>query len=258
MRYLGIEPEKPKIAVFDFTSCEGCELQLANKEETLVDFLNALEIVNFREVSSSQEGQGAGEGYDIALIEGAITRSDEVERLKAIREKAKVLVALGTCAAFGGVNKLKNSFDLNEANRLVYGDSAKATEPARAVGDVVKVDLVIPGCPVSKTEVERIVQHLVWGAPFKFPSYPVCLECKQRFNICVFDKGMLCMGPITLGGCDAPCPSGGMECRGCRGPAAARNYPEFLNTAKERGFGDREIKEKINFFGAFDGFEAEL
>jgi len=252
MKYLGIDPEKPKIGVFDFTSCEGCELQLANKEDTLVDFLKSVDIVVFREASSDQERLLAGEGYDIALVEGAITRSDEVERLKAIREKAKVLVALGSCAAFGGINKLKNAYDVNEANKLVYGDLPKETEPARAVGDVVQVDLAVPGCPVSKAEVEKIVQHLVWGTPFRFPSYPVCLECKQRFNLCLFDLGLLCMGPITMGGCDAPCPSGGLECRGCRGPAVEHNYKEFLKVARDRGFGDREISEKLNFFGAFE------
>ena len=145
MKYLGIEPTRPRIAVFDFTGCEGCELQLANKEETLVDFLQAVEIVNFREISSWQGGP-----YDVALLDGAITRPDEVERLKQIRKQAKVLVALGSCACFGGVNRLKNAFDLDQANREVYGDSPKETLPTRSMKEVVPVDLEIPGCPVSK------------------------------------------------------------------------------------------------------------
>ncbi|MCK4577759.1 MAG: NADH:ubiquinone oxidoreductase, partial [Candidatus Marinimicrobia bacterium] len=107
MKYLGIDPIKPKIAVFDFTSCEGCELQLANKEDTLAGFLNAVEIVTFREISSA-----ASDDYDIAFIEGAISRSDEITRLMDIRKKAKVLVALGSCACFGGVNRMKNAYDL--------------------------------------------------------------------------------------------------------------------------------------------------
>jgi coenzyme F420-reducing hydrogenase gamma subunit len=93
MKYLGIELAKPKIAVFDFTSCEGCQLQLVNKEETLADFLGAVEVVNFREASSAKS-----DDYDVALIEGAVSRNDEVKRLNIIREKAKVVVALGTCA----------------------------------------------------------------------------------------------------------------------------------------------------------------
>ncbi len=246
MRYLGIEPNKPRIAVFDFTSCEGCELQLANKEETLADFLNAIKIVKFREVSTADEGE-----YDIALIEGAISRNDEVERIRSIRARAKVLVAMGSCACFGGVNKLKNAYDLEAANREVYGNFPKETLHVRPIKDVVPVDLEIPGCPVSKAEVERIVQHVIWDVPFKFPSYPVCLECKQRYTVCRFEHGQLCLGSITRGGCDAPCPAGGLGCWGCRGPAADPNFEEFQTLARERGFSDREISERLNFFGGF-------
>jgi len=247
VKYLGIDPARPRVAVFDFTSCEGCELQLANKEETLVDFLKSVEVVNFREVSSE-----ASDRYDVALIEGAITRADEVARLKAVREKAGVLVALGSCACFGGVARLKNAFNLQEANREVYGDRPKETEPARPVRDVVKVDLEIPGCPVNKAEVERIVQHVIWDVPFKFPAYPVCLECKQRYTPCLFQKGILCLGSITAGGCNAPCPAGGLGCWGCRGKSADCNMEEFMTLARERGFGEPEIRERLSFFGGFE------
>lgn len=258
MKYLGIEPNKPRVAVFDFTSCEGCELQLANKEDTLVEFLSAIELVEFREISSDH-----GDDYDIAMVEGSITRSDEIERLLKIRDKARVLVALGTCACFGGVNKLKNAFDLNDANREVYGSRSKETLQARAVHEVVKVDLKIPGCPVSKEEVERVVQHIVWDVPFHFPAYPVCLECKQAFTVCVCDiespgavpdgRGQLCLGPITRAGCNAPCPAGGLGCWGCRGPAEDANIDSFLTIAREKGFTDREIEERFEFFGGFEG-----
>ncbi|MFH1754139.1 MAG: NADH:ubiquinone oxidoreductase [Candidatus Latescibacterota bacterium] len=247
MKYLGIKPNRPRIGVFDFTGCEGCELQLANKEDTLVPFLNAIEVVNFREISTANNDE-----YDIALIDGSITRSDEVERLEHIRKHAKILVAMGSCACFGGVSKLKNAFDLDEANREVYGDDPKDTLPTRPVKDIVRVDLELPGCPVSKEEVERIVQHLVWDVPYQFPAYPVCLECKQRFTVCMFEKGRLCLGPITRGGCNAPCPAGGLGCWGCRGPAADPNYEEFLTIARSRGFGDKEIEERLLFFGGFE------
>lgn len=248
MKYLGIEPSRPRIAVFDFTGCEGCQLQLANKEETLADFLSAVDIVTFREISSDTT-----EEYDIALIEGAISRADEVERLQEIRARAKLLVTLGCCAGHGGVARLKNACDPAAANREVYGDSPKETLPVRAVREIVSVDLEIPGCPVSKAEVERIVQHLIWDVPYSFPAYPVCLECKQRYTVCQFDYGMLCLGPITMGGCEAPCPAGGLGCWGCRGPSADPNYAEFYELAAARGFSDREVAERLNFFGAFAG-----
>ncbi|MFH1808863.1 MAG: NADH:ubiquinone oxidoreductase [Pseudomonadota bacterium] len=246
MRYLGITPNKIKIAVFDFTSCEGCELQLANKEDSLHHFLDLIEVVDFREVSSAH-----GDDYDVALIEGAITRADEVERLTRVRARAKTLVALGACACFGGVARQKNAYDLDEANRIVYGDHPKPTTTVRAVHEVVAVDLAIPGCPVSKREVERIVQHLVWGVPFRFPRHPVCVECKQRFVTCAFDRGQLCLGPITRGGCDAPCPAGGLACWGCRGPSDEANVDEFCRIALDRGFSTTELGERLGFFGGF-------
>jgi sulfhydrogenase subunit delta len=248
MKYLGITPKKPRVAVFDFTGCEGCQLQLSNKEESLVAFLQAMEIVNFREISSSKTG-----AYDIALIDGAITRGDEVERLQTIRKQAKLVVALGSCASFGGINKQKNAVDLQKANEEVYGSQFKETLVARSARDVVRVDLAVPGCPVSKEEVERLVQHLVWDVPFRFPDYPVCLECKHRFKVCMFEKGKLCLGAITRGGCEAPCPSSGLGCWGCRGPATDVNYKEFFAIARQRGFSEEELQERLGFFGGFEG-----
>jgi sulfhydrogenase subunit delta len=248
MRYLGIEPKRPRLAVFDFTCCEGCELQLTNKEDTLVDFLKAVEVVNFREASSHR-----GEDYDIALIEGAVSRADEVERLQKIRAQAKVLVAFGTCACFGGVNRLKNAYDLVAANREVYGDKPKETLPVRRISEVVPVDFELPGCPVNKAEVERVVQHLIMDLPHQFPAYPVCVECKQRFTTCMFERGQLCLGSITQAGCDAPCPAGGLGCWGCRGRASDPNFEEFFALARTRGFADREIAERMSFFGGFEG-----
>jgi len=247
MKHLNIEQKCPKIGVFDFTGCEGCQLQLSNKEETLGAFLGAIEVVNFREVSSANS-----DDYDVALIDGAITRADEVERLKAIRKQAKILVAMGTCACFGGVNRLKNAYDLDEANREVYGDHPKETMPTMSVGEVVAVDLEVPGCPVNKDEIEQIVQHLVWDLPIPRYAYPVCLQCKQRYTVCRFDMGELCLGPITRAGCGAPCPAGGLGCWGCRGPAEAANYEEFFALAKERGFSDQEINDRLSFFGGFE------
>ena len=132
MKYLGIEPEKIRVGVFDFTCCEGCELQLANKEDSLLDFLSLLEVVNFREVSSHR-----GQDYDIALVEGSISRDDEIERLKDIRAQAKVLVAIGSCACFGGVNSLKNHYPLEDVVKEVYGDHHVVAAYTHVSGPVV-------------------------------------------------------------------------------------------------------------------------
>ena len=248
MKHLKIQQRCPKIAVFDFTGCEGCELQLTNKEETLGAFLDAVEVVNFREASSYK-----GEDYEVALIDGAISRPDEIERIKVIRKQAKTLVALGSCASFGGVSKLKNAYDLDEANREVYGDYPKETMPVMAVDEVVPVDLKILGCPPTKEEIERVVQHLAWDLPLPSYVYPVCLQCKQRYTVCRFDMGELCLGPITLAGCNAPCPAGGMGCWGCRGAANDPNFEEFFALVEERGFAKEEVNERLAFFGGFEG-----
>jgi len=238
---------KLKIASFDFTCCEGCQLQLANRESTLADFLELLDIRNFREILSEKH-----DDYDIAFIEGSISREEEVERLLKIRQQAKVLVAFGTCACFGGVNSLKNRFQLDETVRKVYGDMAVDTLPVRKISDIVKVDLSIPGCPVAKEEVERIIVSLATDSIPTLPNYPVCVECKQQLNTCLFDLGEICLGPITRAGCNAVCPTGKTACLGCRGPAEELNMPAFLELVKERKLSDSNLHEKLAFYNAFE------
>ncbi len=255
MKYLGMEITRPKIAIFDFTSCEGCELQLVNLGDRLPDLFRLVEIVDFRVASSAIPA--SSDDCDIAFVEGAVSRHDEVERLRRIREKAKVFVALGSCACFGGVNRLKNETDLKEANREVYGDCPKETLWVKSAREIVKTDLEIPGCPVSLPETTKALQCLVLGVPFAFPAYPVCVDCKQRFASCLMDKGRLCLGPVTRGGCGAPCPAFGLGCLGCRGPAADPNYPSFFSIALERGISERRVREAMDFFGGFQEVRLE-
>lgn len=245
MEYLGIEIKKPKVAFFDFTCCEGCQLQIANKEDSLIDLLSLVEVANFREISSEKR-----DDYDIAFIEGAISRQDEVDRVKEIREKAETLVALGTCACYGGVNSLKNKFPLEDTVREVYGDDFKETLPVKSVKEVVHVDFEIPGCPISKAEFEDIVTHLVLGADFSYHKYPVCVECKQNLNHCLLQEGKICLGPITRAGCDAVCINGKLPCYGCRGPAAEQNWPSLKSILLENGFSLEQIEEKTSFFNS--------
>ena len=252
MKYLGIDPQKVKIGVFDFTGCEGCELQLANKEESLLEFLSLLEVVNFREISSD-----SSQDYDIALVEGSISRKDEIERLTDIRARAKVLVAMGACACFGGVNYLKNQYPLKDVVKEVYGMHSVETSKVKRIADVVKVDLNIPGCPVSKSEVESIIVSIVVGAEVKIPKYPVCVECKQNVNTCVVDLGKICLGPITRAGCGAVCPTGKAGCLGCRGPAEDANYGSLREILREKGHCESEIEQKLCFYNAFNGSTEE-
>lgn len=249
MQHLGFSHQKLRIGSFDFTCCEGCQLQLANRESSLPDFLNLLDIRNFREISSERH-----DDYDIALVEGSISRPDEIERLQDIRKHATVLIAYGSCACFGGVNSLKNRFPIDEAIEEVYGDHKVETMPVRKISDIVKVDFSIPGCPVSKEEVERIVVAVATGSVPSLPAYPVCVECKQNQNTCLFDLGEICLGSITRGGCNAVCTTGKTPCLGCRGPSEGINYPALRQLVNERGMSLDELDEKLRFYNCFTTF----
>ena len=250
MKYLGIPLEKPKVGFFGFTGCEGCQLQMANKEETLGDLLNAIEVMNFRLISSDK-----GDGYDVAFVEGSITTEAEVARLKQIRNQAKILVAIGACACFGGVNNLRSRFSLGDTVKEVYGRYAIESGSVKKITDVVDVDFELPGCPISKPEFEWLVRHLIVGVIPQLPQYAVCVECKQRFNTCVFDMGMICMGPITRAGCNAICPRNSAGCWGCRGAVEGANFESFIQILRDRDFTERQIAERAHFFNAFSGVE---
>ena len=251
--FLGVPVYRPKVAFFELTSCEGCQLQILNNEGTLLDFLALVEVVKFREGMT-----GGSDDYEIAFVEGSVSRADEVERLKAIRKNAKVLVALGSCACFGGVNQLKNRFPLDWVKREVYGDHPIDSEPVRPLEDIVKVDLKIYGCPIKKEEVERIVTDLAIGNDIVYPKYPVCMECKANGNICLFDVGEPCLGPITRAGCNAWCPNSRAGCWGCRGPADESNVGQLISIMEEHGFSRDTIIDRLECFGGFAAHAEQL
>lgn len=247
LSYLGVPLARPKVGFFELTSCEGCQLQLLNNEATLLDFLNLVEIVNFREGMS----QGS-DSYEIAFVEGSISRADEVDRLRKIRRQAKILVAFGSCACFGGVNRLKNRFhDLNWVTQEVYGDFAVETMEVHPLADFVTVDLEIFGCPVKKEEVERIVMDLVTGKTVRHPAYPVCMECKAEENLCLFSLGEPCLGPVTRAGCKAWCPANRRGCWGCRGPAEVANTRELEKIMIRHGCDRETLLDRLECFGGF-------
>jgi len=243
---------KPRVAIFDFACCEGCQLQLVNLEEEIIDLLSVIQPVEWREAISDQS-----EDYDIAIIEGSITRPEDEERLRQIRERAKVLVALGACATLGGINKLKNNFDLEEAKRCVYGkDSVKPhlqTATTKGCDEVVKVDYKIEGCPINVKEFAYIVRCLATGVQPVIPSYPVCVECKMKGNPCRYEYGEACLGPITRAGCDAPCPSAGFYCYGCRGYVDDPNVKAARDVMDKYGLTVEDLKSKQLLFNSQQG-----
>ncbi len=239
---------KPKIAFFDFASCEGCQLQVVNLEAEMLDVLGAVDIVQFREAMTEKS-----DDYAIAFVEGSITREKDIPRLQGIRKQASILVALGSCATIGGVNGLKNFQPLDEVRQYVYGEKALwyETFAARPLDAVVPVDHYIYGCPIHKAEFVRVVQSLLLGKKPEIPSYPVCVECKRTGNVCVFDLGLTCLGPVTRAGCGAWCPTHRDSCAGCRGLVPHPNLNAEKEVLAKAGL---TVEQAVNQFRPFLGY----
>jgi coenzyme F420-reducing hydrogenase gamma subunit len=205
---------KPRVGFFDFTGCEGCQLTILNLSERLLDVLDLVEVVEFREVQS-----GEGEELDFAFVEGSICRADERERLLAIRERSKKLITLGACADLAGINTAHQHSTDEDLVKLVYGCDSEhlRSGPAQPVSAIVPIDARIPGCPVDGEEFLTILHALLLDRPAELPAFPVCVECKLAELPCTFEKGVVCLGPVVRAGCDALCVEGGDRCRGCRG-----------------------------------------
>lgn len=187
---------------------------MANFGEALLDILALVDVVTFREVMSEKSDE-----YDIAIIEGSITTEHDIERVKKIRSIAKVVIAYGSCATIGGINGMKNKFDLNEIKDYVYKDGARhfKTIETHPVHQIIKVDYFINCCPVYPPEVIKVLKAALQGIPYHVPDYAVCVECKLNENVCMYDKGITCLGPVTKAGCNSWCINNGNICYGCRG-----------------------------------------
>jgi coenzyme F420-reducing hydrogenase gamma subunit len=239
---------KPKIAFFDFTCCEGCQLTVIDSLQDHPELLEAVEIVQFREAMSEK-----GEDYQIAFIEGSCTRESDEERLRKIRAQASLVVALGTCAHLGGINALKSLHPLDDVRHYVYGDKAEwyDTYDARPIDKVIEVDFAIPGCPIDRDEFLDCVKALLLGKKPPIPDYPLCVECKLKENNCLFTQGKVCLGPITRAGCKAICPSYGQPCEACRGYISNPNDESMRDVLAEHGLSSKNITTLYTMFTAY-------
>jgi sulfhydrogenase subunit delta len=212
---------RPKVAFFDLSCCEGCQLQVANLGEALLDVLGLVDLVEFREIMS----EIWVERYDVAIVEGSVVNVESEQRLLDIRQRSNLLVAYGSCATIGGVNGMKNCKPLPEVQAAVYGDKSDwfpATK-TRALHQVVKVDYFIHGCPIHPDEFIKVLKSALAGLPYLVPDYAVCVECKFNENVCMYDKGVTCLGPVTRAGCNSWCVNNGNVCYGCRGMVSNPN-----------------------------------
>lgn len=241
---------KPKIAFFDFASCEGCQIEFTNYgDAATLALLSEVDIVEFRE-AMAEKTTGR---IDIALVEGSFTREADRARLQEIRHRARYVIAYGACACTGGINALKNHQD--DFAEAVYGPDARMEHlqsgTARPISSVIKVDYEVRGCPMSKDELLLVISNLLHGTEYVAPTYPVCVECKRRETICRYDEGDHCMGQIARAGCGAPCPADGIPCEACRGLVEDANLPALEKVLMERaGFSQKRAVGKSRMFTA--------
>ena len=251
----------PKLAVFKFASCDGCQLSILNLEDDLLALGQVLDIAYFPEASSRME---AGP-YDIALVEGSITTEEDAHRIRSVREQVKILVTIGACATTGGIQALRNWADAESFKQVVYPSPQyiQSLRTSTPISEHVHVEFELWGCPIDKGQLLRIITDLLAGRQPRLQTESVCLECKRRGNVCVLvAKGVPCLGPVTRSGCGAICPSMGRDCYGCFGPTEGvwtgpGLPPNTASLAKQFHGGLRLIPvEVIRRFRGINGYAA--
>jgi sulfhydrogenase subunit delta len=209
---------KPTVAVYKFSSCDGCQLSILNLEDELLDLAGVVEIAYFLEARR----RTLPGPYDIALVEGSISTPHEVERIQEIRKQAKTLVAIGACATSGGIQALRNAVNLHDLEIAVYQhpEFIHSLPTSTPISEHVKVDYELWGCPVNKYQLVEVIQAMLQKRRPNIPTHSLCLDCKRKGIVCVMVAyGIPCLGPATRTGCGVLCPSNGRGCYGCFGPA---------------------------------------
>jgi sulfhydrogenase subunit delta len=241
---------KPKLAVYKFSSCDGCQLSLLNLEDQLLDLVGAVEVAYFLEARKRE----LPPPYDIALVEGSISTPEEAERIHKVRHDSKFLVAIGACATSGGIQALRNWADVAEYNRLVYASPQyiRTLDTATPVASHVFVDFELRGCPVNAMQLLELLSAVLVGRKPNIPTHSVCIECKRQGLPCVLvSEGKPCLGPITQAGCGALCPACARPCYGCFGPMEQPNIDSLGARFSEWRYSPREMKRMLRLFNGY-------
>jgi sulfhydrogenase subunit delta len=244
---------KPTVGIFGLTGCAGDQLVILNCEDRLLDLVALIDIRDFLMASSENNTECP---LDVALVEGAVLTARDAETLRAVRQRSKILVALGTCAVWGGVAAMDRGTDRGRLLDEVYGERGWEYDsfPAQALHEIVKVDLNITGCPIEKDHFLGAIASLLNGDVPLYPEFPVCTECRMRENNCLLiERGEVCCGPITVAGCNARCPDLRVPCVGCRGPIRDANSAAVQNMFAEKGFDKQTIAARLRTFAPLGG-----
>jgi sulfhydrogenase subunit delta len=241
---------KPRIAVFKFASCDGCQLSLLDAEDELLSVAGALDIAYFPEASSTMlKGP-----YDIALVEGSITTHHDAERIQEVRRQSKKLITIGACATAGGIQSLRNWKDVDEFIRVVYATPKfiNTLNFSTPIAEHVPVDFELRGCPINKLQLIELITATLAGRKPNVPAYSVCMECKRKGNVCIaVAQGVACLGPVTHAGCGALCPSFDRGCYACFGPMETPNTGALSDQLRILGQSNTEITRAFRSFNAW-------
>jgi coenzyme F420-reducing hydrogenase gamma subunit len=242
--------ERPKLAVWKFSSCDGCQLSLLDCEDELLAVAESLEIAYFLEASRTEI---AGP-YDISLVEGSITTPHEEERIRRVRAQSRRLIAIGACATAGGIQALKNLRRVDELARAVYAhpEFIDSLATSSAIQDHVPVDFELRGCPIDRHQLLEVVNATLNGRKPNVPAYSQCVECKLAGTVCVMvAAGTACLGPVTQAGCGNLCPACGRGCYGCFGPKEAPNTAALSARLRDSlGLERHSVRDLYRLFNA--------
>lgn len=240
---------KPKLAVWKFASCDGCQLSLLDCEDELLAVVDKVEIAYFPEATRAV----AKGPYDISLVEGSVTTQHDAERIQKIRKISKLLITIGACATAGGIQALRNFKDVKEFVSLVYAKPQyiETLDKSTSIASHVRVDYELRGCPINKRQLLEIISAYLNERKPNTPSHSVCIECKRRGTVCVMvSQGIPCLGPVTHAGCNAICPSYCRGCYGCYGPKETPNTSSLSEKFSNSGLNNDSIMRMFRTFNA--------
>jgi sulfhydrogenase subunit delta len=240
---------KPRLAVWKFASCDGCQLSVLDLEDELLDLADQVEIAHFLEASRATV-RGP---YDLSLVEGSITTPHDAERIREVRRASRSLVTIGACATSGGIQALRNFADVREFMAVVYAspEYVSTLEHSTAISDHVPVDFELRGCPIDRGQLLEVITAFLQRRRPGVAGHSVCVECKLAGNVCVMvAHGTPCLGPVTHAGCGALCPSHDRGCYGCFGPKQTPNTGSLAGWLQGLGMDDEQVKRAFRTFNA--------
>ncbi|MGW3247981.1 NADH-quinone oxidoreductase subunit B family protein [Streptomyces sp. NPDC001070] len=249
---------RPRLGVFKFASCDGCQLTLLDCEDELLGLAEQMEIAHFLEAS----GDVAPGPYDLALVEGSVSTPEDAERIRRVRDESRHLVTIGACATAGGVQALRNYADATEYLEAVYArpEYIATLATSTPISAHVNVDFELRGCPIDRGQLLEVITAFLSGRKPDVPNHSVCFSCKRRGTVCVVvAHGTPCLGPATHAGCGALCPAYGRGCYGCFGPAGTTNLPALIPLLRRDGLSDENVGRLLHTFNvtAFTAVEEE-